>query len=61
MSETEINFNIEIDGTMIVEDARPRGAVEKDIEAEVRDEWKPTDPKEGEEVSVDVEVEYDQR
>lgn len=60
MSQTEVNFNIEIEGTFVVptEELRPRVEVQKDLVDQVRKEWEPVNPEEGEEVSVSAEVEY---
>lgn len=61
MTETEINFTITIDRTMVVEDPRPRTEAQKEMLDELRREWQPSHPEKGEEVTVNVEMDYEER
>lgn len=61
MTETEINFTITIDGTMVVEDPLPLTEAKKEMLDDLRHVWRPSHPEMGEEVTISVEMDYKER
>jgi hypothetical protein len=58
---TEIHFKATIEGIIVADDARPKEEAQEEMRKILEREWEPDEPERGEEVSVNVEMEYEER